>query len=145
VTRIHKMALVHYTVHDMFALVSNISDYPKFLPWCKSVIVHSQTESEVVATIKMGGAGLRHAFTTTNVMKPDRAIEMRMLKGPFSHLQGHWDFRPLGKEGCKISLNLEFEISNRLLSMSLGPVFTKISNTLVDAFVKRAHELYGKV
>ncbi len=139
------MALVPYSVENMFALVSNIGDYPKFLPWCQSIILHSETESEVVATIKMGSAGLKQAFTTTNVIKPHHWIKMRLLKGPFSQLQGDWQFRPLGKEGCKISLNLEFDISNRLLKMSLGPVFTKIANTLVDAFVKRANKLYGKV
>ncbi len=139
------MALVPYSVENMFALVNNIGDYPKFLPWCQSIILHSQTESEVVATIKMGNAGLKQAFTTTNLIKPHHWIKMRLLKGPFSHLQGDWQFRPLGKEGCKISLNLEFDISNRLLKMSLGPVFTKIANTLVDAFVKRANKLYGKI
>ncbi|MCK5523902.1 MAG: type II toxin-antitoxin system RatA family toxin [Thiomargarita sp.] len=144
-TRIHKMALVPYTAQEMFALVSNITDYPKFLPWCQSVLLHSQTESEVVATIKMGSVGLKQAFTTTNVIKPHQWIKMRLLKGPFSHLQGDWHFQSLGNEGCKISLNLEFEISNRLLKMSLGPIFTKIANTLIDAFVKRADELYGKV
>ncbi|MEN8217707.1 MAG: type II toxin-antitoxin system RatA family toxin [Pseudomonadota bacterium] len=143
-TRIQKMALVPYTSRDMFTLVNGISDYPKFLPWCKSVKVHSQSESDVVATIKMGGAGLEKAFTTTNVIKADESIEMRLLKGPFSHLLGHWNFLPLGKEGCKISLDLEFEISNPVLRISLGPVFSKIANSLVDAFVKRANELYGQ-
>jgi len=143
VTRIQKMALVPYTTHDMFVLVNEISDYPKFLPWCKSVTIHSRSQSDVVATIKMGGAGLEKAFTTSNVIKLDETIEMRLLEGPFSHLLGHWTFHPLGKEGSKISLDLEFEISNPVLRMSLGPVFTKIANTLVDAFVTRANKLYG--
>jgi len=144
VTRIHKTALVPYTTEKMFALVNKITDYPKFLPWCQSVTIHSQNKSEIVATIQMGGAGLEKAFTTTNVIQANKHIEMRLLKGPFSHLLGQWHFHPLGEEGCKVSLNLEFEISTRLLRISLEPVFTKIANTLVDAFVKRANELYGK-
>jgi ribosome-associated toxin RatA of RatAB toxin-antitoxin module len=144
VTRIYKTAIVPYAVHDMFVLVNNITDYPKFLPWCKSITIHSQTESEIVATLLMGGAGMEKSFTTTNVIKLDESIEMHLLKGPFKSLQGHWDFQSLGNEGCKISLNLTFEISNPVLRMSLGPVFTKISNNLVDAFVKRAHELQRK-
>ncbi len=141
---IHKTALVPYTTHDMFVLVNNISDYPKFLPWCQRATVDSQNGSNVIATIKMGSAGLQKTFTTTNVIKPNERIEMRLLNGPFSHLEGHWNFHPLGKEGCKISLDLEFEISNKLLRMSLGPAFSKIANTLVDAFVKRANDLHGK-
>ena len=143
---IQKMALVPYTVNEMFTLVNEISHYPKFLPWCKSATKHPQNEdeSEVIATIIMGGAGLEKSFTTTNVITPNEKIEMRLLKGPFNHLQGHWNFIPLGTDGCKVSLNLEFQISNPLLRISLEPVFTKIANSLVDAFVKRANELYGK-
>lgn len=142
-TRIHKTALVPYKVEEMFTIVNGIREYPKFLPWCKSVTIHSESPSEIVATIKMGGAGLEKAFTTTNVIRANERIEMRLLKGPFSHLAGDWDFQSLGKEGCKISLDLEFDISNPLLRLSLGPVFSKIANSLVDAFVKRADELYG--
>jgi ribosome-associated toxin RatA of RatAB toxin-antitoxin module len=144
VTRIDKTAIVPYTVHDMFVLVNNITDYPKFLPWCKSITIHSQTESEIVATLLMGGAGLEKSFTTTNVIKPDESIDMRLLKGPFRHLEGHWQFQSLGEKGCKISLNMAFQISNPVLRMSLGPMFTKITDNLVDAFVKRANQLHGK-
>jgi ribosome-associated toxin RatA of RatAB toxin-antitoxin module len=144
VIRIQKTALVPYTVHQMFTLVNDIANYPSFLPWCKSVTIHSQTESEIVATLKMGNVGLKKAFSTTNVIKPNESIEVRLLEGPFSHLEGQWDFQKLGEEGCKISLNMAFEISNKLLRISLEPVFTKIANTLVDAFVQRANELHGK-
>jgi ribosome-associated toxin RatA of RatAB toxin-antitoxin module len=144
VTRIDKTAIVPYSAHDMFVLVNNITDYPQFLPWCKSITIHSQTESEIVATLLMTGAGLEKSFTTTNEIKPDKSIDMRLLKGPFRHLEGHWQFHSLGQEGCKISLNMVFEISNPLLRMSLGTVFTKITDSLVDAFVKRANQLYGK-
>ena len=142
-TRIHKTALVSYTVEEMFTIVNGIREYPKFLPWCKSVTIHSETGSEIVATIKMGGVGLEKAFTTTNVIQANKRIEMRLLEGPFSHLEGNWNFQSLGKDGCKVSLELDFDISNTLLRMSLGPVFSKIANSLVDAYVQRAEELYG--
>jgi ribosome-associated toxin RatA of RatAB toxin-antitoxin module len=41
-------------------------------------------------------------------------------------------------------MDLEFEFSNRLLGMTAGPVFSQISNTLVDSFIKRAVDVYGK-
>ena len=141
---IHKTALVPYNCSEMFDLVNNVNDYPKFLPWCKSVTLVSQTESEIVATVHMGGAGLEKSFTTKNIITPNKIIQMSLVNGPFDHLSGDWKFYQLGNEGCKISLNLEFEIKNRLLSMSLGPVFTKICTGLVDGFIKRANEVYGK-
>ena len=140
---INKTALVPYNCSEMFDLVNNINDYPIFLPWCKSVTLVSQTESEIVATIHMGGAGLEQSFTTKNIITPNKTIQMCLVKGPFNHLLGEWNFSQLGNDGCKISLNLEFEIKNRLLNMSLGPVFTKICSSLLDGFITRANEIHG--
>ncbi len=69
---------------------------------------------------------------------------MQLVDGPFRALQGRWCFEPLGDVGCKISLFLEYEFSSRMVSLVVGPVFNKIANTLVDAFQKRAVEVYGK-
>ncbi len=142
--KINKAALVPYTAHQMFILVNGVADYPKFLPWCKGVIIHSQTDISTIATIKMGGAGLEKSFTTDNVIISDERIEIRLQKGPFNHLQGHWLFQQLGEDGCKVSMQMEFNISNPLLRLSLEPMFIKITNRLVDTFVERANQLYGK-
>jgi ribosome-associated toxin RatA of RatAB toxin-antitoxin module len=143
VIRIHKTALVPYSIDNMFTLVSDIRRYPEFLPWCKYVAISSQNDSQVIASITMSRAGLEKSFTTTNVVKTNESIDMRLLEGPFNHLEGRWNFEALGEEGCKISLKMAFEIRNPVLRLSLEPVFTKIVNTLVDAFVKRANELYA--
>jgi len=140
---IYKTALVPYTTEQMFQLASDIESYPDFLPWCKETKVLSQTGENVTASITMGGAGLEKSFTTTNVLKFAQSIEMRLIDGPFSHLYGIWKFQPLGDAGCKVSLDVKFEITNKLLRLSLGPVFTKIMNSLVDAFVTRANQIYG--
>lgn len=149
-TRINKTALVHFSIHDMYALVTDIKSYPKFLPWCQDVKVLSYAETgvvdetKVVAEMTMGSVGLNKTFTTTNVLKRDESIDIYLLEGPFSRLQGHWKFLNLGGVGCKIALEMEFAISNRLLRASLGPVFTKIVDGQIDAFIKRANLLYAK-
>jgi len=143
VKHINKTALVPYNCSQMFDLVNNVKDYPIFLPWCKSVTLISQTDSEIVATVQMGGAGLEQSFTTKNIITLNKTIQMSLVNGPFDHLSGDWKFYQLGNEGCKISLNLEFEIKNRFLNMSLGPVFTKICTSLIDGFINRANEIYG--
>lgn len=132
-----------YSSEKMYNLVNNVSDYPLFLPWCKTVTVHSASESEIVATIAMGKMGLDKSFTTINSLIENQRITMALKEGPFSQLQGYWEFQSLGDLGCKISLNLEFEISNHLLRLSLGPVFTKITTTLMDSFIQRANKIYG--
>jgi len=140
---IHKSALVPYTAQQMFILVEDIDKYPEFLPWCKKTQILSRDHESIHASITLSRAGLEKTFTTRNIMQRDQWLEMRLVRGPFSRLFGRWQFAPLGEHGCKVSLDMDFEFSNRLLRMTLGPIFSHIVNSLVDAFIHRAGELYG--
>jgi len=144
VTTISKSALVPYTPAQMFALVDDIEAYPRFLPWCRRSRVLSRNEDEVRATLELSKGGVEKAFTTCNRNQKDKMIEIRLLDGPFKRLDGYWRFDALGEDGCKISLDLEFEFASRMLDMVVGPVFSQIANSLVDAFMKRAVDVYGR-
>ena len=142
-TIINKFALVPYTPAQMYALVDDIEAYPEFLPWCKSTRVLSRTEDEVRATIELSKGGVEKAFTTCNRNQKNKMIQMRLVEGPFKQLEGFWRFDVLGDDGCKVSLDLEFEFASRMLGMVIGPVFSQIANSLVDSFQKRAVDVYG--
>ncbi len=141
---IEKSALVPYSPAQMYALVDDIEAYPQFLPWCKSSVVVFRNEDEVEASIDLAKGGLQKTFTTRNRLQQNKMIEMRLVEGPFKHLEGFWRFDALGDDACKVRLDLEYEFSGTLLKMTVGPVFNQIANTLVDAFCKRATEIYGK-
>lgn len=143
-TTIHRSALVPYSAQTMFDLVADIPAYPQFLPWCGGARVLSRDEDVVVAAIEIVYGGLHRGFTTRNLLQPGKMMEMRLLDGPFSHLQGFWRFNALDEQASKITFDLEFEVANRVVGMVLTPVFTNIANQLVDRFRQRAGELYGK-
>ncbi|PWV60488.1 polyketide cyclase/dehydrase/lipid transport protein [Plasticicumulans acidivorans] len=92
----------------------------------------------------MAKGAINKSFSTCNRMQPNKMIEMRLVDGPFRRLEGFWRFESLGEGACKISLDLEFEFSNSLLKIAIGPIFNQIANSLVDAFCKRAVDLYGR-
>ncbi len=144
VTCISKNALIPYSAEKMYQLVADVDSYEQFLPWCKSSAVLSQTEDEVKGQIEVHHTGMNKTFTTLNRMQKNKMIEIRLVEGPFKHLQGFWRFDALDEHGCKISLDLEFEFSNKLVSMAFGPIFSQIANTMVDAFCKRAIDVYGR-
>jgi ribosome-associated toxin RatA of RatAB toxin-antitoxin module len=96
------------------------------------------------ARIDFSVGNVSKSFTTRNVHRTNEEVAMQLVDGPFSELQGFWLFQPLGEEGCKISLSLNYDFSSRMLSLVVGPVFGNIANTLVDSFQKRAVEIYGK-
>lgn len=143
-TSIHKSALVAYSPAEMFALVSDVESYADFLPWCRSSRVVWREGDELKACLEMAKGSLQKSFTTHNRQQADKMIEIRLVDGPFKRLEGYWRFDPLGDKACKVSLDLEFEFANRMLSMMIGPVFSQIANTLVDAFQQRAVQVYGK-
>lgn len=142
-TVINRSALVPFSAESMFQLVDDIAAYPEFLPWCKSTNIRERNENEVVASIEMSKAGINKTFTTRNALVNFEKIEMQLVDGPFESLEGCWRFESLSANACKISLDIQFEFSSKILSMSVGPVFSQICNSLVNAFVKRAQEKYG--
>mgnify|MGYP001554968721 CR=1 FL=1 len=142
---INRSAIVPYTPDQMFALVDDIGAYPEFLPWCHSSREHERNQDLVRATVELAKGAVRKSFTTQNRLQHGKMIEMKLVDGPFKHLEGYWRFHPLKDgEACKVELDLAFEFSNRVIAMAIGPVFTSVANSLVDAFVSRANNLYRK-
>ena len=140
--RISRSALVMYSAEQMYDLVSDIESYAEFLPGCRSGRIDRRNGDELDATLELARAGLSYSFSTRNKMTPGQSIEMQLLKGPFSQLSGVWTFQSLG-EGSKVSLELEFVMSNRLTEATLGALIGQILGAMVDAFSNRAKQIYG--
>jgi ribosome-associated toxin RatA of RatAB toxin-antitoxin module len=137
-------ALVPYSARQMFELVNSIEEYPRFLPWCHHSVIISRTDKEVVASLDVNWKGIHKSFTTRNVLFPYDRVEISLVNGPLHRLDGVWVFNVLDEFACKINLELEFEFTGHFIDRLFQPVFQHIANTLVDAFCKRANELYGK-
>jgi len=143
-TTITRNSLVMYTPEQMYDLVNDIEAYPSFLPWCRSIKILSQSEDEICASLDLAKGGIHHQFSTRNKLVHGKSIDISLIDGPFRHLEGHWQFVMIGdNQGCRVQLDMDFEFSNRIVSMALGPVFTQISGSLLDAFCKRAQEIHG--
>ena len=143
---VHKSVLIWYSAEEMFALVTDVARYPEFLPWCDRASVVENGDTRMKAEIGIAFSGIHQTFTTLNEHVPGREVTMKLQDGPFSHLDGQWKFIPLGNEqqrACKVELELHYGFSNATLAKLVGPVFDKIAGSMVDAFVKRAEEMYG--
>lgn len=140
---ISRQAVVPYTPQEMFDLVNDVESYPRFLPGCRSAAVLERGEDEVKASVELAKGAVRKSFTTRNRLQRHKMIEMRLVEGPFRQLEGFWRFDPLEDGRTRVALDLDFEFSSRLVRTVVGPVFHQVANSLVDAFVRRAREVYG--
>jgi ribosome-associated toxin RatA of RatAB toxin-antitoxin module len=126
----------------MYEMVKDVEQYQDFLPWCKRSHLIKEEADKVCGELLVSRLGIRQTFSSCNHLIPYQEIEIELLKGPFKKLEGRWLFQELREDASKISLHLEFEFSGKLIDKAFGRVFNEIANTLVDAFCKRAKELY---
>lgn len=140
--KVRRSALVRHRAEDMFSLVDDIEAYPEFLPWCSDAQELDRTDAEVEASLELHKSGVSKRFTTLNLLEPGRRIEMQLVDGPFSHLHGVWSFEPMGEDGSKVSLHIDFEFANLMVGMMFGSFFEQTCNSLVDAFIRRADAVY---
>lgn len=129
---------VPYRAKDLYGLVAGINAYPEFLPWCKASSIIREIDNVVEARLILSKSGISKAFSTRNLMTPETQIEMHLLEGPFKHLYGLWTFTD-NEQGCLVNLKLEFSFDNRLIAMMLEPIFNTVADTLLQAFIDRAH------
>lgn len=138
---IERSVLLAHPVGDVYALVNRVEDYPEFLPGCTRAEILSRTESEVVARLEVTVRGRREKLVTRNRLTPDHAIALEMIEGPFRRLDGRWRFTKLGDAGCRVDLELSFELSNRLVGAFAAPFLNRIADRVVDAFAARARDV----
>lgn len=141
---VQKTVLIRYSAERMFDLVTDVADYPNFLPWCGGVEIRHQDETSMEARIDIRFKGIHQHFATHNTQRRPERIDMEFTEGPFKRFTGYWNFIPLRDDACKVEFALHYEFSSIILEKLIGPVFNHIANTFVESFVKRAGERYGK-
>lgn len=143
-SRVSRSALVMHSAQAMFDLVNDCESYPKFLPGCSDARLIYQDDDVLVGELEVSKAGMSYRFTTRNYLHAPERIELTLEEGPFRKLEGQWHFQPLSETACKVSLEMEFEVAGKVVGAALGAVFSQMANKLVEAFVKRADQVYGK-
>jgi ribosome-associated toxin RatA of RatAB toxin-antitoxin module len=96
------------------------------------------------ATININFRGIKQSFSTKNLKQPPERMNLQLVEGPFRALDGEWRFTPLNNDACRIDFRLSYEFSSALLEKLVGPVFGHIAGTMMDAFLKRADQVYGQ-
>ncbi len=140
---LQRSVLLTFPVAGVYDLVGDIDRYAEFLPWCIRSEVLTRTDSEVVACLGVNIRGWRETLVTRNRLIANRAIVLELVEGPFRHFEGRWNFTPLGDDGCRVYLDLSFELASRLMGAFAAPYIDRIADKLVDAFATRARQTLG--
>ena len=138
-----------FSAEQMFDLVADVGAYPRFLPWCTGARIRTRTEEELVADLSIGFGPFRESFTSRVALDRPHRVRVRYENGPFRYLNNEWSFIPdpgagPGQGGCTVDFFVDFEFRNPILKSAIGVVFNEAVRRMVNAFLKRAHEVYGR-
>ena len=138
----HETRFLPQTADQLFDLVSDVEDYPNFLPWCVALRVTGNQDNIIRADMVVGFKMIREKFTSKVTLTPKERIDVEYLDGPFRYLENCWLF--IEKEGgCEIDFFIDFEFRSRLLQKIMEPLFHEAVRRMVRAFEKRAAERYA--
>jgi ribosome-associated toxin RatA of RatAB toxin-antitoxin module len=136
--QIRRHALVRQTPERMFDLVNDVEAYPSRFPWCAAARVLERSGDALVARLELRFAGIIQGFTTRNTLERPGRLNMSLVDGPLKSLEGEWTFTPLGDDGCRVALALDFDYSGRLAGAALRLGFQGLANRMVDDFCTAA-------
>ncbi|MGI9288893.1 MAG: type II toxin-antitoxin system RatA family toxin [Pseudomonadales bacterium] len=132
-------ALLPHAADTVFDLVNDIEAYPEYMDGCVGAEVLQRDAQVVVARLDLSKAGVKHSFTTRNVLARPEQIQMELVEGPFSRFSGLWQFQILSEKACKVSLDLQFAVRNRVAARAAGRLFRIVGDNLVEAVCQRAN------
>ncbi|MCD6061986.1 MAG: cyclase [Moraxellaceae bacterium] len=143
-TQVSRSLLLPYSAAEMFALVNDVARYPDFLPFCIGAQVLEARDDEVLASLAFSRMGLEQALHTRNRLMPPERIDIEFVSGPFEFLRGQWLFQALGEDACKTSFTVEFQLQARFLQFAATTAVNQAVAQAVEAFQRRAVQVYGK-
>jgi coenzyme Q-binding protein COQ10 len=135
-----------YSAQQMYDLVADVGNYPKFLPWTAAARVRSIANKgdhqEMLADLVISFKVFREKFGSRVLLWGEQMkIDTEYLDGPIRYLESQWSFKDV-EGGCEVSFAVDFEFKSRLLQGAAGMFFNEAMQRVVRSFERRAAELY---
>lgn len=140
---------VRHSASNMFDLVADVDRYPEFVPLCQSLSVRKRTVDEagrevIIADMAVAFKLIRESFTSRVTLdRPQLAILVEYLEGPFRRMNNRWSFQPVDERTCDVEFFLAYEFRSRTLGLLMGGVFDAAFRRFAVAFERRADQVYG--
>lgn len=141
--------IVHHSLTNMFDLVADVEQYPKFVPLCESLNVRGRKvmgygREVLVADMTVAYKLVRETFTTKVTFDRESSkILVEYLDGPVSELENLWTFKRIDEKTTEVMFHLTYEFKSRTFAALMGAVFDRAFRKFAFAFEERANEIYG--
>ena len=140
---INKSEEINVSHELIFSLINNVEDYHRFLPWCSDSKIISDNGNKMLAEIEISKNFINWKFSTENTYDLNKKINIKLIDGPFNHLDGYWEFKKKDNYNTTVDLYLEYKFDSRLIELSIKPIFSNIMSSILDSFISEAFKRKG--
>lgn len=151
--RYHTKKIVPHSPSDMFQLVSDVENYPNFVPLCEKMRVKSRHTTApglvtVVAEMTVGFKAVCERYSSKVICNESNyEINVTAIDGPFRHLKTCWRFTQASSEEsaskrCLVDFSIEYEFKSLAVGLIMGAMFDKAVHNYTEAFAKRADIIF---
>ena len=141
--RYKESRVINHTPNNLFKLVSDVSNYPEFLPWCLGARIKNQDDNSFEADLIIGFKIYKEIYSSKIFLdNKNKKIDVKYQDGPFEHLENYWIFKK-DKNGCKVEFMVDFKFKSNFLQTIMETLFSEAVRRMVKAFETRANQLYN--
>lgn len=131
----------------MFQIVSDLPDYPRFIPNCKAMDVRPDpaagSPNVQLAKMTLNFGPITQAYTSRVTSDPEAlTILAKAVDGPFAYLDSVWRFEAEGM-GTRVRFEIDFKISNPFVAAVAEPAFAAKQEEIMQAFCDEADRRFG--
>lgn len=141
---IHIERVLPYSATALFDLVADVKHYPEFVPWCEHIQIVSSTSDKIESLVTVGYKAIRTDFHCYIHLHPAKTeIRVEQIAGPFKHFTQCWKFIATNPNSTKVMFDIDFSLASLGLNTLAKVLCPKMSETFMEAFIKRAQTLHG--
>jgi len=134
---IRESRIVDVPKHVVFDVISDVSSYERFLPWCSRSYVSRSADGRLVGTIQIRSGPIAQSFSSSLSVIAGEKVSMVSHDGPFRFMKGEWRVRDV-PGGTRVSIEIDFQIRSPVLQRVFDPVFRSVVGKMIQAFEQRA-------
>ena len=132
-----------YSPAQVFDLVADVEQYPKFLPWFIAAKVFRRTNQTIWTDLTMGTRLIHKRFTTVALLERPHRIHIDSRDPMFKRFEQNWKFEESTRGGTDVEYRVDFSFQSRLLQILIEGSLAERAVEMVAAYERRARELYG--
>ena len=141
---------VAHAAAEMFDLVADVGQYPRFVPFCSRLEIRRRERDAdgrevLIADMTVAYKLIKETFTSRVALdRSQLTIDVKYLSGPFTRMENRWAFHPIDEHACEVEFFLTYEFKSRTFALLMGAMFEAVFRRFAAAFERRADVVYAR-